>query len=236
MNTRAKILYVEDDEALSYVTRENLELRGFEVDYSENGEDALEKSLQNHYDICLLDVMLPKLDGYTLATKIREKNDDVPIIFLTAKSAKEDKIQGLKLGADDYITKPFSIEELVLKIEVFLRRSQKSMVSRSSNSINLGKYIFDYSGQQLKYNHQITKLTFKENELLLFLIKSNGTVIRREEILEKLWNDNNYFAGRSLDVFISRLRKYLKEDPQIVLENIHGVGFRLTVEINKTGD
>jgi DNA-binding response OmpR family regulator len=134
------------------------------------------------------------------------------------------------LGADDYITKPFSIEELVLKIEVFLRRSQKSNVTRSSNSIHLGKYIFDYSGQQLKYNQLITKLTFKENELLLFMIKSNGTVIRREEILEKLWNDNNYFAGRSLDVFISRLRKYLKDDPQIVLENIHGVGFRLTVE------
>lgn len=230
MNAKAKILYVEDDEALSYVTRENLELRGYDVDYAPDGEEALQKSLGNRYDICLLDVMLPKLDGYTLATKIREKNEDVPIIFLTAKSAKEDKIQGLRLGADDYITKPFSIEELVLKIEVFLRRSSKNAPTRSSNSLYLGKYFFDYAGQQLKYNSQITKLTFKENELLLFLIKADGTVVRREEILDKLWKDNSYFAGRSLDVFISRLRKYLKEDPQIVLENIHGVGFRLAVE------
>jgi DNA-binding response OmpR family regulator len=235
MSNKAKILYVEDDEALSYVTRENLELRGYEVDYAVDGEIALRKSLENSYDICLLDVMLPKLDGYTLATKIRERNEDVPIIFLTAKSAKEDKIQGLKLGADDYITKPFSIEELVLKIEVFLRRSNRSNntgSSRSSNSLNLGKYVFDYAGQQLRIDNQVTKLTFKENELLLFLIKADSTVVRREEILEKLWNDSSYFAGRSLDVFISRLRKYLKEDPRIVVENIHGVGFRLAIENN----
>ena len=235
MSNKAKILYVEDDEALSYVTRENLELRGYEVDYAIDGEIALKKSLENIYDICLLDVMLPKLDGYTLATRIRERNEDVPIIFLTAKSAKEDKIQGLKLGADDYITKPFSIEELVLKIEVFLRRSQRSnntASTKSSNSLSLGRYMFDYAGQQLKFDNQVTKLTFKENELLLFLIKAEGTVVRREEILEKLWNDNSYFAGRSLDVFISRLRKYLKEDNNIVLENIHGVGFRLAIENN----
>jgi DNA-binding response OmpR family regulator len=230
MSSKAKILYVEDDEALSYVTRENLELRGYEVDYAANGEDALYKSLENQYDICLLDVMLPKLDGYTLATKIREKNNDVPIIFLTAKSAKEDKIQGLRLGADDYITKPFSIEELVLKIDVFLRRSMKSNPVRLNTITEIGKYKFDFANQQLNFNSQITKLTFKENELLMLLIKANGTVVRREEILDKLWNDNSYFAGRSLDVFISRLRKYLKNDPSIVLENIHGVGFRLTVE------
>ncbi|NJK94874.1 MAG: response regulator transcription factor [Bacteroidales bacterium] len=229
MSRKAKILYVEDDEALSYVTRENLELRGFEVDYANNGEDALSKSMENRYDICLLDVMLPKLDGYALATRIREKDDDVPIIFLTAKSAKEDKIQGLRLGADDYITKPFSIEELVLKIEVFLRRSQKSAPGKHQTVMKVGQYIFDYTSQQLKYNDQVAKLTFKENELLLFLIKSEGTVVRREDILEKLWNDNSYFAGRSLDVFISRLRKYLKNDTSIVLENIHGVGFRFTV-------
>lgn len=233
MNNKAKILYVEDDEALSYVTRENLEFRGYEVDYATDGEDALNKSLVNSYDICLLDVMLPKLDGYTLATKIREHDEEVPIIFLTAKSAKEDKIQGLKLGADDYITKPFSIEELVLKIEVFLRRSQKSSQhshSKLTSAVNFGKYVFDYSNQQLRFNNEVTRLTFKENELLLFLIKADGTVVKREEILEKLWNNNSYFAGRSLDVFISRLRKYLKDDPGIVLENIHGVGFRLAIE------
>ncbi|HEX3008369.1 MAG TPA: response regulator transcription factor, partial [Bacteroidales bacterium] len=203
MGSKAKILYVEDDQALSYVTRENLELRGYEVDYAENGEEALQKAMQNTYDICLLDVMLPKLDGYTLATKIREKNDDVPIIFLTAKSAKEDKIQGLKLGADDYITKPFSIEELVLKIEIFLRRSTKSTSGKHSNALTIGRYVFDYPGQQLKLNNQVTKLTFKENELLMFLIKADGIVVRREEILEKIWDDSSYFAGRSLDVFIS---------------------------------
>lgn len=230
MDSKAKILYVEDDEALSYVTRENLELRGYEVDYAENGEVALDKSLKNHYDICLLDVMLPKLDGYTLASKIREKNDDVPIIFLTAKSAKEDKIQGLRLGADDYITKPFSIEELVLKIEIFLRRSLKNNPVRVSNNLKIGNYIFDFAGQQLRLNDQITKLTFKENELLMLLIRADGTVVKRDEILDKIWNDNSYFTGRSLDVFISRLRKYLKDDPRIVLENIHGVGFRLALE------
>lgn len=230
MNSKAKILYVEDDEALSYVTRENLELRGYEVDYAANGEEALHKSQNNQYNICLLDVMLPKLDGYTLATKIREKDTDVPIIFLTAKSAKEDKIQGLRLGADDYITKPFSIEELILKIDVFLRRSTKSNPVRINNISEIGSYKFDFTNQQLIHNSQVTKLTFKETELLMLLIKASGTVVRREEILEKLWNDSSYFAGRSLDVFISRLRKYLKNDPSIVLENIHGVGFRLAIE------
>jgi two-component system, OmpR family, response regulator VicR len=230
MSTKAKILYVEDDEALSYVTRENLELKGYEVDYTDNGEDALHKSQINHYDLCLFDVMLPKLDGYSLASKIREKNDQIPIIFLTAKSAKEDKIQGLRLGADDYITKPFSIEELVLKIEVFLRRSQKTTFSKPAASLKMGIYTLDYPNQQLKLNNQNIKLTFRENELLLLLIRANGTVVKREDILDKLWKDNSYFAGRSLDVFISRLRKYLKEDPKIVVENIHGVGFRLSIE------
>jgi two-component system, OmpR family, response regulator VicR len=230
MTAKAKILYVEDDEALSYVTMENLELRGFQVDYAKDGEEALMKSNGNHYDICLLDVMLPKLDGYSLATKIREKDDDVPIIFLTAKSAKEDKIQGLRLGADDYITKPFSIEELVLKIEVFLRRSQKNTGAKTTSTYNIGKYLFDHAAQILRLGDSITKLTFRENELLLYLVKSEGTVVKRDEILEKIWNDNSYFAGRSLDVFISRMRKYLKNDPSIILENIHGVGFRFTVE------
>ncbi len=226
----AKILYVEDDEALSFVTKENLELKGYEIDYCDNGEDALLKSQNNQYDLCLLDIMLPKLDGYTLAKKIREKNDDVPIIFLTAKSAKEDKIQGLRLGADDYITKPFSIEELVLKIEIFLRRSQKTSHAKPISMVTIGNYTLDYPNQQLKLNDQSIKLTYKENELIMLLIKSYGSVLKRDDILDKLWEDNSYFAGRSLDVFISRLRKYLKNDPRILIENIHGVGFRLTVE------
>lgn len=226
---KAKILYVEDDQALSYVTRENLEYRGYLVDYAENGEEALHKALENEYDICLLDVMLPKMDGFTLATKIREQNEEIPILFLTAKSGKEDKIQGLRLGADDYITKPFSIEELVLKIEVFLKRSKKTSPGKQEGLIKIGQYTFDYANLLLKYNDTATKLTFRENELLMLLIKAQNTVVKREEILTKLWNDDSYFAGRSLDVFISRLRKYLKEDPNITIESLHGVGFRFVI-------
>lgn len=225
--SKAKILYVEDDETLSFVTSDNLTLHGYEVIHCLDGEDAIEKFKGNSFDLCLLDVMLPKKDGFTLATEIRKKNPEIPIIFLTAKSMKEDKIAGLKLGADDYITKPFSIEELILKIEVFLRR--KFVNTQQTNKYTLGKLAFDYRNLTI-INGDIEKtLTQREADLLKLLIENKNNVIKREEILERVWGQNDYFLGRSMDVFISRLRKYLSDDEAIKIDNIHGVGFKLIV-------
>lgn len=225
--SKAKILYVEDDETLSFVTSDNLTLHGYEVIHCLDGEDAIEKFKGNSFDLCLLDVMLPKKDGFTLATEIRKKNPEIPIIFLTAKSMKEDKIAGLKLGADDYITKPFSIEELILKIEVFLRR--KFVNTQQTNKYTLGKLAFDYRNLTI-INGEVEKtLTQREADLLKLLIENKNNVIKREEILERVWGQNDYFLGRSMDVFISRLRKYLSDDENIKIDNIHGVGFKLIV-------
>lgn len=225
--SKAKILYVEDDETLSFVTSDNLTLHGYEVVHCLDGELAIERFKGNSFDLCLLDVMLPKKDGFTLATEIRKKNPEIPIIFLTAKSMKEDRIAGLKLGADDYITKPFSIEELILKIEVFLRR--KFVNTQQTNKYTIGKLAFDYRNLAI-INGDVEKiLTQREADLLKLLIENKNNVIKREEILERVWGQNDYFLGRSMDVFISRLRKYLNDDEAIKIDNIHGVGFKLIV-------
>jgi len=179
----------------------------------------------------VLDVMLPGVDGFAIAEEIRKTNADVPIIFLTAKSLKEDKIHGLKIGADDYITKPFSIEELILKIEVFLKRNKiTSNPVPEIVQMELGKYTFDYKNLELQNNGTVRSLTQKEADLLRFFIQNKNEVIKRAQILESLWGEDDYFMGRSLDVFISRLRKYLKDDESLKIENIHGVGFRLKTE------
>jgi DNA-binding response OmpR family regulator len=231
MNTKAKILYVEDDLTLSFVTRDNLELHGYEIDFCENGVEALQKFNSSYFDLCILDVMLPKMDGYELATKIRAKNENVPIIFLTAKSTKEDKIYGLKLGADDYITKPFSIEELVLKIEVFLKRSrQPGSKNDDLGDCKFGHFVFDISNHHLKNPDGIKQLTHREAELMKTLCKNHDTILKREDILMQVWGDDHYFASRSLDVFISRLRKLLKSDASVKIENIHNVGYRLRTQ------
>lgn len=230
--TKAHLLYVEDDESLSFVTRDNLELNGFIVDHCSDGTTALEviRGKEFPYDLCLLDVMLPGTDGFELARTIRETNLDVPILFLTARSMKEDRLQGLRLGADDYITKPFSIEELILKIEVFLRRNRVRPASPAFDPRQLGDYTFDFDKLQLTYQGEAPRrLTRREAELLQYLNHRRDKVIERGDILEKIWGENDYFLGRSLDVFISRLRKYLKEDPKIKIENIHGVGFTLAI-------
>lgn len=227
---KATILYAEDDATLAYITRDNLEQKGYMVESVTNGYEALYKFSEMHFDICIFDVMMPKLDGFSLAAQIREKNADIPIIFLTAKSAGEDKITGLKTGADDYITKPFSIDELVLKIEIFLRRRNIYKEKDYPEKLFLGSYIIDFKNQQLLTGDHKIKLTYKENELLKLFSRKQGEIIRREEILISLWGGNDYFAGRSLDVFISRLRKYLKEDKKISIENIHSIGFRLEVK------
>ncbi len=223
-----KILYVEDDEVLAFVTKDNLEFHGYQVVLAVNGREAYQYYLQGKFDICLIDVMLPLMDGFTLAKEIREIDTEIPIIFLTAKSLKEDKIHGLKLGADDYIVKPFSIEELILKIEVFLKRKyivrdQKEMV------FYLGTYMFDYLDLLLKREHFEKRLTQKEADVLLYLYQNRNIIVPRADILKKVWKQNDYFVGRSLDVFISRLRKYLSEDQDITIENIHGIGFKFVI-------
>jgi DNA-binding response OmpR family regulator len=220
------LLYVEDDESLSFVTKDNLELQGYHITHCADGRKALEVMRKEDFDLCILDVMLPEVDGFTIAKEIRSYNQHVPIIFLTAKSLKEDKIRGLRLGGDDYITKPFSIEELILKIEVFLKRSQVTP-QESDFSYSLGAFQFDYKNLILFTEEEERRLTQKEADLLKLFLDNRNQVLKRSLILERLWGEDDYFLGRSLDVFISRLRKYLKPDPNIRIENIHGVGFKL---------
>lgn len=223
------LLYVEDDETLGFVTKDNLELQNYQITHCLDGKQALEVFKNGTFDLCILDVMLPEMDGFELATHIRKLDSEIPIIFLTAKSLKEDRIHGLKLGGDDYITKPFSIEELILKIEVFLKRSKFSS-PLSNKLIKLGSsYQFDYNNLLLTFEGESKSLTQREADLLFFLTKKTNHVIKRGVILEAIWGEDDYFLGRSLDVFISRLRKYLKKDENIKLENIHGVGFRLKI-------
>ena len=226
---KSKILYVEDDETLSFVTKDNLEINGFEVFHYMDGESAINAFMSNKFDLCIFDVMLPKKDGFTLASEIRKKNPEIPIIFLTAKSLKEDKISGLKLGADDYITKPFSIEELILKIGIFLKRKNINVVKQ--DTMIIGSLTFNYRNLSIKGVESNEKiLTQREADLLKILFENKNNIIKREEILEKVWGQNDYFLGRSMDVFISRLRKYLSEDPSVKIDNIHGVGFKMVIQ------
>ena len=220
------ILYVEDDETLSFVTKDNLELNGFSVTHAKDGKEAIQFFKKDAFDLCLVDVMLPELDGYAVAEEIRSRHSQIPIIFLTAKSLKEDKIHGLKIGADDYITKPFSIEELILKIKIFLKRKYVTG-SNELAVLRVGKYTLDHDNFKLNDGDQKIQMTKKEADLLKLLITNKNKIVERSTILERLWGENDYFMGRSMDVFISRLRKYLKGDEKISIENIHGVGFRL---------
>ena len=223
---KAHLLYVEDDESLSFVTRDNLEIKGYQITHYSDGQKAHDAVGQQKYDLCILDVMLPGVDGFEIAKKIREFDRQMPIIFLTAKSLKEDKIHGLKLGGDDYLTKPFSIEELMLKIEIFLRRSNFTPTA-SPQLFKIGQFDFDYKNLELKHPTAEKTLTQREADLLLLFAENQGEILKRSDILVKIWGDDDYFLGRSLDVFISRLRKYLKPDEAISIDNIHGVGFRL---------
>ncbi len=223
---KAHLLYVEDDESLSFVTKDNLELQGYQVTHCMDGQAALDVLQTTQFDLCILDVMLPEVDGFMIAEEIRKHDMETPILFLTAKSLKEDRIHGLRIGGDDYITKPFSIEELILKIEVFLRRS-KVLRPDINGPLEVGGYQFDYPNLALRINDNERRLTQREADLLKFFIERKGQVLKRSEILEKIWGEDDYFLGRSLDVFISRLRKYLKQDAALKIENIHGVGFRL---------
>lgn len=224
---KKRILLVEDDPSLGFVIQDNLSLKGYDVTLCTDGEKGEETFLQNPFHLCILDVMLPKKDGFTLAKAIRERNAEVPIIFLTAKTMIEDKLAGFRTGADDYITKPFNLDELLFRIEVFLRRTQSTYVG--DQVISVGKFQFDPFSFTLRYDGQEKTLTQKEAEVLKLLYRNRDRVMKREEILTQVWGDDDYFMGRSMDVFISKLRKYLKTDPDIQIVNYHGVGFRLEI-------
>lgn len=224
-----KILYVEDDPNLGYVTKDSLEMEGYEVIHFQDGKEAWKSFSKEKYDLCLLDVMLPELDGFSLAEKIRKQNQQIPIIFLTAKGMQEDRIAGLKVGGDDYVTKPFSIEELSLRIKVFLKRKDiNKEVAEGQGMWKLGDYDFNYHQLSLKSDKKAEQLTHREAEVLKYLCERKNQVIKRDEILTAIWGRDDYFLGRSLDVFITRLRKMLSDEPKIKIENVHGIGFKFT--------
>ena len=223
----ARILYVEDDLSLNFVTQDQLEKRDYTVVSCVNGIQAIEVFKKEVFDLCVLDVMLPEMDGFELAKKIRETNKHIPIIFLTARSMQEDKLEGLSLGADDYITKPFNIEELSLKIQIFLKR--KLVNNTIKNIYKIGDFVLDVKEQNLTIEGLVKKLTIKETKLICMLVQNANTITKRENILINLWGKNDYFLGRSLDVFISKLRKYFRADPTVKIENIRGVGFKLVI-------
>jgi len=227
--SKVKILYAEDDETLAYLTKDNLEQNNYEVVHCTDGLSSLEMFKNGKFEICVFDIMLPKMDGFELTTEIRKLNPDVPILFLSSKTLKEDRIKGLKLGADDYLVKPFSIEELLLKIEIFLTRSKKSAeVNRSIYEI--GNYRFNTADYFLYNEYERITLTQREAQLLQLFLDNKDKVLKREDILKKLWGNDDYFLGRSLDVFISRLRKILAKEKNIHIENLHGIGFRYSVK------
>lgn len=227
-NSHSKsILLVEDDPNLGMVLNDFLKMEGFNVTLARDGEKGLEAFTSSKYDLCLLDCMMPKMDGFTLATKIRKSNQDIPIIFLTAKSLKEDKLKGFDLGGDDYITKPFDEDELVRRVNAVLKRSN-STPELTEQIFKLGGFVYDHSNLTLSLEGKVSRITQKEGEVLFLLLQSKNNVLRREDILVKVWGENDYFMGRSLDVFITKLRKHLKSDAKIKIENVHGVGFILS--------
>jgi len=227
-----RLLLVEDDPNLGFIIKDNLEDRGFAVTHCENGAIAEEMLDKESYDLLLLDVMMPKKDGFSLAEDIRSRGISTPIIFMTAKEMLEDKIRGFKAGADDYITKPFDFEELYMRIEAVLKRrgSQENAVAPLSNEYKIGR--FKLVAPELKLHldgEEVYTLTKKEAALLEYLARYANQPVKREEILRSIWKDDSYFAGRSMDVYITKLRKYLKADSNIEIQNVHGVGFKLNV-------
>lgn len=224
---KALILLVEDDVNLGFVVQDTLKMSGYKVHLATDGKAGLKQFNENQYDLLLLDVMLPHKDGFTLAEDVRKTNAKVPIVFLTAKSMTEDKIKGFKAGADDYITKPFSSEELLLRVEAILKRSGKTTEIENKDRFAIGAYDFDAQNFTLTLNTQTRKLTKKEAEVLKLLCVNKNQVLQRELVLNMVWGNDDYFLGRSLDVFITKLRKYLSDDSSISIINVHGVGFKL---------
>lgn len=229
MNEKTRILLCEDDESLGMLLREYLQAKGYDAELCTDGEAGYRAFLKTTYDICVLDVMMPKKDGFTLARDIKQTNPDTPIVFLTAKTLKEDVFEGFKIGADDYITKPFSMEELTLRIEAIMRR----VLSKKQSEITefqMGGFRYDSKMQVLTCpNGELRKLTTKESELLTLLYQHANEVLQRDYALKAIWVDDNYFNARSMDVYITKLRKHLKGDPNVEIINVHGKGYKLVV-------
>ena len=234
MDDKLRILLCEDDENLGMLLREYLQAKGYIADLFPDGDAGYKAFLKTKYDICVFDVMMPKKDGFTLAKEVRSANSEVPIIFLTAKTLKEDILEGFKIGADDYITKPFSMEELTLRVEAILRRVRGKR-NKDNNTFKIGNFTFDIQKQILSIDGEQTKLTTKESELLNLLCTHANDVLNRDFALKTIWIDDNYFNARSMDVYITKLRKHLKADPAIEIINIHGKGYKLIIPESNEG-
>ncbi len=225
-----KILLAEDDIDFGAILKQYLELQNFTIIWAKDGEEALDLFKTNSFDICVLDVMMPKIDGFTLAEKIVDSNPEIPFVFLTARNQNEDKIKGLKLGADDYIVKPFEADELVLRLTNIIKRTEKrSFTNALPNQIEIGIFTFDTNRFELKSSQKIQQLTEKEASLLLFLFQHKNQLVKREQVLKAVWENDDFFSGRSMDVFISKLRKYLIEDTTISIESIRNIGLEFKI-------
>jgi two-component system OmpR family response regulator len=228
MERAYRVLLLEDDANLGLVLQEHLKLNGYEVTLCKDGEEGTRALSGSRYDLCLVDVMMPKKDGFTFAREVRAAHDEIPLVFLTARSLKEDRIEGFRIGCDDYITKPFSVEELQLRLEAVLRRARPRDTVEAT-VFEIGKYRFDALKQTLSMDGFERKLTGREADLLRLLCQHMNRTLSRERALGELWGDEGYFSGRSMDVFVSKLRKYLKDDPGVNIISIHGKGLRLVV-------
>lgn len=228
MKNKYNVLLVEDDINLGTILKEYLDVKGYNVTHVQNGEDGYKEYRNQTFDMCILDVMMPKKDGFTLAREIRKHDEKTPVIFLTAKSMHNDKVEGFNSGGDDYITKPFSTEELLLRIQAVLKRTSQHKNSNQNHQFSIGKYKYNSIRGSLIINTEERRLTSKENELLKLLVTNKNEVLSRSEALKTIWNDDNYFNSRSMDVYITKLRGYLKEDSNIEIKNIHGHGFMLS--------
>ena len=227
MNTR--ILLCEDDPNLGSLLREYLVAKDYEVDLMPDGELGYQAFVENEYDLCIFDVMMPNKDGFTLASDIRKKDTKVPIIFLTVKALKQDILEGFKIGADDYITKPFSMEELLFRIEAIMRRVNMQKLQLGTTEYKFGRFMFDYQKQILTFDEEEHKLTTKEAEMLRALLQNANQILERNAALKAIWGEVTYFNARSMDVYITKLRKILQQDPDISIVNIHGKGYKLVI-------
>jgi len=227
--TKAKILLAEDDENLGMLLREYLTAKGYDTNLYKDGEQALEGFQSGTFDLCILDVMMPKMDGFTLAKNIRKSNKTIPFLFLTAKSMKEDVLEGFSLGADDYMTKPFSMEELLFRMQAILRRTGQKTADEDVWEFEIGDFTFDAQKQTLTIDGNVQKLTTKENDLLKLLCENKNDLLERNYALKQIWSEDSYFNARSMDVYITKLRKYLKPDTSIQILNIHGKGYKLII-------
>lgn len=226
--TKARVLLVEDDASIAFIIKDNLEENGYEVIYCVDGETGWQQFMRNTFDICLLDVMLPKKDGLSLVAQIRKKNETIPILMLTALNNDESKIAGFQKGIDDYITKPFNMQELLLRMEVFLKRTQKKQ-DELNEPVKIGELVFDFKNLSLQTAQETIQLTQREAELFKFFYQNRNKVLKREDILTEIWGKDDYFLGRSMDVFITKLRKYIKGQEGIEIQTIHGVGFKMAL-------